>query len=267
MSSEDLLQQARPYLDNAVARVRTLPPFTLGVTCVMGLVVTAGLLVDIVAWFSLAPSNIWSLELSRLTTYPLAHLGLLHFLINLIAFLSLCARFEARHGTLRSLTMFLGPFESVPGLIYCFIEGAIFRKNTAIVGCSGWIFVLLAIESKTELTLSGRRIPGWAVPLILVGFAALLLPGSSLFGHLAAVATGFVFGTGKVDFVLLPLGVCNFVEQRILAVVLGYVPRYVTAEQAMKNAQALPDLEAAPRPRMTRAATTSLGHASRSNAD
>lgn len=280
--STDLLERARPFVDDAVVRARRLPLFTLGIGAAMVFFFLAGIAFDIVGAFSLRPSNLWAFELSRLTTYPLAHVGLLHILLNMAAFVPLCGRFEQRHGTLRTLAMFLGPFESVPGILYCLLDGPILRHDTSIVGCSGWVFTLLAIESTLSpdkhVVIAGRRIPSWSVPLILTLAATLLLPGSSLLGHLCALGTGHVFGSGRVDFLLLPLGVCNFVERRIPLAVSSYVPQYVTAEQALKHGPQpwfgpVPtDIEAgtAPpagqrlggRPPMTRAATTSAGRVS-----
>ena len=248
----DLLDRARPFVSDGVNHARHLPLFTLGVGVAMAVFAVAGLVLPIADWFSLRPSNLWAFQLSRLTTYPLAHVGLLHFLLNAAAFVPLCARFERRHGTLRTLAMFLGPFESVPGLLYCVVDGGILRQDTAIVGCSGWVFTLLAVESmgSEHVVVAGQRVPAWGVPLALVVAAALVLPGTSLLGHLCALATGYVFGSGRVDFLLLPLAICNFVERRIPIAVTQYVPQYITAEHAINSTQ--DDIEVQ-RPRPSRA--------------
>ncbi len=44
----------------------------------------------------------------RLNTYPFIHLNFLHALCNLVALTPLMERYEAEHGTLTTLAMFMG---------------------------------------------------------------------------------------------------------------------------------------------------------------
>lgn len=44
----------------------------------------------------------------RINTYPIVHAGFLHAFLNIIAVTPLLEKFEAEHGTLTSLAMFLG---------------------------------------------------------------------------------------------------------------------------------------------------------------
>ena len=44
----------------------------------------------------------------RLNTFPLIHMGFLHMFFNTICLVPLLERFEAEHGTLNTLALFLG---------------------------------------------------------------------------------------------------------------------------------------------------------------
>lgn len=44
----------------------------------------------------------------RLNTYPIIHSGFFHTLLNVIALTPLLERFEAEHGTLTSIALFIG---------------------------------------------------------------------------------------------------------------------------------------------------------------
>jgi hypothetical protein len=131
--------------------------------------------------------------------------------------------------------MLLGPFESVPGLLYCFFEGTILRKEPGLAGASGFVFTLLAVESmvsrRDNWTIAGRSVPAWSAPIVALFVSLLLLPGSSFLGHLFAMGTGYIFGSGYVDFLLLPLSIVDFVERKG-KVLFDKLPNYVTAERA-----------------------------------
>ena len=78
-----------------------------------------------------------------------------------------------------------------------------------------WVFLLLGIEaiktyrsnpffeyvqarkreSRRSLTLrsiSGFKIPTWITPLVIIVFAAVLIPNTSFLGHLCGVAIGYL---------------------------------------------------------------------------
>lgn len=242
--SQDLLDNVLPYIQVASQRAKKLPFFTLGITAAMILFFFLSFVSSIYTGFSLRPSDIPKFELSRLTTYPLVHSSFLHILFNLAAFVPLCSRFERRFGTLRSVAMFLGPFESVPGLLYCAIDAALLR-DTAIAGCSVFVFVMLAIEAtqyQGKLVFGGRQIPAYAAPIVPLIVATILLPGSSFIVHCTAIAAGLVFGSGRVDFLLLPLKVVNFVESRA-ANLFERIPMWVTAESSTSAMRSLPTVE------------------------
>lgn len=54
----------------------------------------------------------------RTNTYPLIHTGIIHLILNLVSVTPLLERFEASHGTLTSLALFVGR-ESCPPILCC----------------------------------------------------------------------------------------------------------------------------------------------------
>lgn len=239
--STDLLDNVMPYAEFALQRAKKLSLFTIGISISMTIFFLMSSVTKIVDNFSLKPSDLPKFEMSRLTTYPLVHYSFLQYLLSLAAFIPLCERFERKYGTLRSLAMFLGPFESVPGLLYCLVNGVFLRHDTAIVGCSGFVFTMVAIESSqyaakknVNVIFAGRQVPVISLPFFLLVATTILLPGSSVSLHCASIAIGIVFGSGRVDFLLLPLKVVNFVESRVANVIKSRLPMYVTAEDALK---------------------------------
>ncbi|CCG84202.1 protein of unknown function [Taphrina deformans PYCC 5710] len=249
--SADLLDNVLPYAEVAFQRIKKLSLFTLGISLCMTVFFFMSQVTKIVDTFSLKPSDLPKFEMSRLTTYPLVHYSFLQYFLSLAAFIPLCERFERKYGSLRSLAMFLGPFESVPGLLYCLVNGVFLRHDTAIVGCSGFVFTMVAIECTQyaakrngKVVLGGRQLPAIALPFLLLAATTLFLPGSSISLHCASIAIGFIFGSGRVDFLLLPLKVVNFVESRVAPLVKSRLPMYVTAEDALQaDEPALPTSE------------------------
>lgn len=80
---------------------------------------------DLVQWGSLIPDEIGigtsmyqssrlsrsssnSAAVYRLNTYPVIHTGFFHTLLNVLALTPLLERFEAEHGTLTAIALFLG---------------------------------------------------------------------------------------------------------------------------------------------------------------
>lgn len=70
--------------------------------------------------------------------------------------------------------------------------------NTSVFGASIWVFTLLAMEamktyrSNPFFELSGFKIPTWATPLAGLLVVWVLIPNTSLLGHMC----GLVFGYG-----------------------------------------------------------------------
>ncbi|KAG9616754.1 rhomboid protein 2, partial [Aureobasidium melanogenum] len=98
-------------------------------------------------WAALIPNEMNLGTMYRLNTFPLLHAGFIHMIVNIFALTPLLERFEAEHGSLPTLLLFTGPFGLLPGGSYTLIERFIFRSNTAVMGASIWVFLLLAAES------------------------------------------------------------------------------------------------------------------------
>lgn len=111
---------------------------------------------------------------------------------------------------------------TIPALMYTMVERVLLHMNTTIMGArywvhgtricrelildSIWVFTLVAMEAvktyKTnpQFVLSGYRIPTWITPLLMLLFVSVLVPNTSLLGHIC----GLCFGYGcKSGFVLL----------------------------------------------------------------
>lgn len=171
----------------------------------------------------------------RLTTYAFLHLGLLHMLFNTLSLMPLLSEFESSQGSINTLILFSGPFTTIPGLLYVLIESFIFRGSTPIQGASIWVFLLLSArfvataQATPHITLITWRIPTLTIPLFLVLITALLVPHTSLLGHLLGVAMGFAWGFGYLKFLVPPEKITRWIEEKMN--LLGRVPWYVSVDQ------------------------------------
>lgn len=171
----------------------------------------------------------------RLNTYPLLHLGFFHLLLNAIAVIPLVERFEAENGSLVTLLLLTGPFATLPGLTYVFIEKFVFHFNTPVAGASIWVFLLLASEAlkahKTNpnFQIGPYHIPTWTAPLIGNLFVCVLLPRTSFIGHLCGIGIGSLWGLGYVRFLVPSERILRWVEGKLN--LLGRVPHYVSVDQ------------------------------------
>ncbi|KAK3486523.1 rhomboid protein 2 [Neurospora hispaniola] len=190
---------------------------------------------DVKTWGALIPDEIGIATLYRINTFPFIHLNIFHTILNIVAFTPLLERFEHEHGTLTSVALFFGPFATIPGLIYVFIERFILHANTPVMGASMWVFLLLGMEAirtyKTNpyFTISTYNIPTWITPLLLVVVTAALLPSSSFLGHLAGLLVGYGFGLGYLKFLAPPEWALRFIEGKLN--LLGRLPHYVSVDQ------------------------------------
>jgi membrane associated rhomboid family serine protease len=135
---------------------------------------------SVVEWGSLTPDLINFGTMYRLNTFPFIHTGFFHAAVNALALTPLLERFEAEHGTLTSILLFVGRKSSsdttsgiehaslwiFPGIestvwltcfctalstfpagLYLLFEKAILHRNTPVVGASVWVFLLLGSEA------------------------------------------------------------------------------------------------------------------------
>lgn len=171
----------------------------------------------------------------RLTTYAFLHLGILHLLFNALSLTPLLSEFESSHGSINTLILFSGPFTTIPALFYVLIESFIFRGSTSIQGASGWIFLLLSArivhtaQATPHITLITWRIPTLTAPIFFIALTALLVPHTSLLGHLLGVALGYAWGFGYLKFLVPPERITRWIEEKMN--LLGRVPWYVSVDQ------------------------------------
>ncbi|KAF1987605.1 hypothetical protein K402DRAFT_392414 [Aulographum hederae CBS 113979] len=189
----------------------------------------------IVEYGALKPSLVSFGSMVRLSTFPLVHNGFFHVVLNLLALAPLLERFEAEYGTLVTFILFTGPFSTIPGGIYTLVERFIFHWDTAVCGSSIWIFLLLASESLSTstshptFTLSTLRIPTWTTPLILSVLLSFLLPKTSLLGHLAGCAIGYLWGLSYIKFLVPPEKILRWIEGKLD--LMRRLPHYVSVDR------------------------------------
>lgn len=126
-------------------------------------------------------------------------------------------------------------------------------KLTAVFK-SIWVFLLLGMEairtfkSNPYLVIGTHHIPTWITPLLLIFVVAVLMPGTSLLGHLCGVAVGYigicllvfpqsprvanvrsVAGLGYIKYLAPPEWALRWVESRLN--LLAVLPHYVSIDQ------------------------------------
>ncbi|KAI5291800.1 putative rhomboid protease [Ascosphaera aggregata] len=174
------------------------------------------------------PSHAHSEPLHRLNTYVFIHNGFFHAVLNMIALTPLLERFEAEHGTLTTVALFLGRF-------YLLVEGVILKRDAGVVGASVWVFLLFASEviktwkSHPHFALGTYHIPTWTTPLIACVLVSIFISNVSFLGHIAGILVGYLYGLGLLKFLVPPEKVLRYVEGKLN--LLGRLPHYVSVDQ------------------------------------
>ncbi|PYH46859.1 rhomboid protein 2 [Aspergillus saccharolyticus JOP 1030-1] len=190
---------------------------------------------SVVQWGSVIPEEINIGTMYRLNTYPFIHVGFFHAFLNLLALTPLLERFEAEHGTLTAVALFFGPLSTFPAGAYVLFEKFVLHRNTAVVGASVWVFLLLGSEairtfkSNPYFSLGPYKIPTWTSPLFACGLVSILVPNTSLLGHLCAIFVGYLFGLGFLKVFVPPEKVLRWIEGKLN--LLGRLPHYVSVDQ------------------------------------
>ncbi|KAJ5217411.1 Rhomboid protein 2 [Penicillium chermesinum] len=190
---------------------------------------------SVVQWGSLTPDEINLGSMYRLNTYPIIHTGFFHALINTLALTPLLERFEAEHGTLTAVALFVGPLSTFPAGLYLLIEKGILHWNTPVIGASVWVFLLLGSEairtykSNPHFSLGPYKIPTWTSPLLACAVLSILVSNVSFLGHLCAIAVGYLFGLGYLKVFVPPEKVLRWIEGKLN--LLGRLPHYVSVDQ------------------------------------
>ncbi|KAK0750457.1 Gaa1-like protein [Schizothecium vesticola] len=226
------------WLTASRARARALPLFTRA--AVAGIVVfwivgVQKALWDVRAWGALVPDEVGLTSLYRLNTFPFIHLNFFHAVMNILALTPLLERFETEYGTLTALALFFGPFATLPAFIYLFIEKFLLRGNTAVMGASIWVFLLLGIEAmkayraNPSFKVGPYSIPTWTSPIGILLAMAALVPSSSFLGHLSGLVVGYLCGLGVLKFLAPPEKALRFVEGKLN--LMGRLPHYISVDQ------------------------------------
>jgi glycosylphosphatidylinositol transamidase len=143
----------------------------------------------------------------RTNTYPFIHTGFFHAFLNLLALTPLLERFEAEHGTLTAIALFMGPLSTFPAGLYVVIEKFILHGNNSVVGSSVWVFLLLGSEairtykSNPYFSLGTTKIPTWTSPLLVCVLVWILVPNTSFLGHLCSILIGYL---RKFSLIVIP---------------------------------------------------------------
>jgi hypothetical protein len=117
------------------------------------------------------------------------------------------------------------------------LESFVLRSSTPIQGASGWIFLLLAArfvhtaQQTPHITLITYRVPTLVVPLFFLLLTSLIVPHTSLLGHLLGVGLGYAWGFGYLKFLVPPEKITRWIEEKMN--LLGRVPWYVSVDQKM----------------------------------
>lgn len=148
-----------------------------------------------------------SLQIYRIVTAPFFHSGLVHVLINMIAWMMIARDFEKTTGTFAALyTIFILLIPLMAMLHSCaaFLIDALAGTSTryeCAVGISGLLFALLVVNvelsaGSTVNVFGFFSMPTRWYPLALAGLLQFLAPNLSLMGHLSGILLGYciVFG-------------------------------------------------------------------------
>lgn len=146
-------------------------------------------------------------QLWRVVTYCILHANIAHLVLNMIALLQLGFTMEARMGPIGFLKANV-LVNLIGASLYCFLcyalDFAISQSSftkTIVIGYSGVLFGLVSVESiragisnAAKVNLYGVvHVPKWAVPWCLVVLMYLLVPGSSILGHISGILGGYIF--------------------------------------------------------------------------
>lgn len=119
--------------------------------------------------------------------------------------------------------------------MYTLIERFILRSDTAILGSSIWVFLLLCNEAmklyraNPSFAIGPYAIPTWTTPLMLIFTITFLMPSTSLLGHLCGASIGYLWGLNYIKFLAPPEKIVRWIEGKLN--LLGRVPHYVSVDQ------------------------------------
>lgn len=192
---------------------------------------------------SLSPQNVFNL--GRLSNYPLIHLSVTHLCFNLISLIGPLNMFEARHGTVYTGVV-LNLAAVLTGLLYC-LFGRLLYPEVSIAGASGWCFTLFGYFSYKESVIRPRyhigssyAFPTVLMPLMLLFFISIIIPGASFWGHFFGLLVGYFIGAKEklFDKITPPSWIIIKIESkldRLINLIPSWVKYYREADMNERN--------------------------------
>lgn len=215
-SSSSFSSRLSALASSASAFSTALPPVTLALTVALALahLLRLALGLGVLAWCLDVRLVIKKLQLWRLATAPLAHVGVVHLLFNAWAIVPAASERELEAGA-HVLLLELAFLVLASGLAFVFGGEVIhdlsdeigFLKKTigevprpaCAAGASGVALGLLSAAAGSpgapaRFDLAGFSLPGRLRPWLLALAIQILVPEVSLAGHLSGLACGEVLG-------------------------------------------------------------------------
>lgn len=222
MSAFDYSQWSYPNLST----VSHYPALTVGIslfTFVL-LLIDLGTGHSLAHKFSLFPLAPIKFDLNRISFYLLFHQGLIHWGLNIAGLFTPLSIFEKTHGTVYTgVTLNL---LAVTAALQYSLVGLLLFPHTHVIGLSGVVFSFFSFFAYKEhqlkpviytFKLQGRE---YSIPTLYSPFVALLvtliiLPGSSFFGHLAGISSGYLLAMDKLKILYPPSKVILWIEDKL----------------------------------------------------
>lgn len=201
--------------------------------------------------FGLDPFAPFRLDLNKISFYVVIHNGFFHWLINTVALFAPMYHFERAHGTVYT-GITLNLLAVTAALQYC-IVGMVLYRHTHVIGLSGIIFLFLTYFSVKEHEFKpvafslgpNYNLPTKYSPFVSLILCAILIPGSSFFGHLAGISSGYLLAYGKLAVLYPPVKAILFIESKIpLKRLLAPLVEFISEEDGieLRNVSYLPFL-------------------------
>lgn len=217
-------------LKNYPALTVGIVPFTFVLLVIDGL--TSGWLSH---KFSLDPLAPFRLDLNKLSFYLLYHQNLIHWLINNFCLVPLLSTFERTHGTVHT-GITLNLLAMATALQYCFV-GLIFYRHTHVIGLSGIVFLFASyfavkehefhpVLYRTTINNTEYKLLTKYSPFVSLILCAIIFPGSSFFGHLFGITSGYLLAYNKLQIIYPPLSIILKIEDK-LSGLIGFLDNIV----------------------------------------
>ncbi|KAG7661129.1 RBD2 [[Candida] subhashii] len=203
---------------------KKIPALTLGLivfTLFLYLLQVYGVSFDNLILYPNAPLEF---NLNSISLYPLIHVNFIHWFLNICSIATPLARFEQTHGTIYT-GITLNLLAVIAAIQYC-IVGMFVYPNVGVVGLSGIAFSLFSFLAYKEhqhqpvikcfhIGAFEVKIYAIIVPFIVAVLFIFLMPGSSFFGHLAGISTGYLLALGYLKVLYPPSKVLLFIEDKL----------------------------------------------------